>query len=146
MIDFGLNSGGFDMTQPALDRRTFLTFGLAGGLCALSGFCAQGAALDGPIVLKPFAQSRTVTTFAQGLFFHEDAMPLTLRRAIEAELVRADVPNHWYWEWHPADEASRQDSDADRDERRRAAFFARLAVEYLAPFALPNAGAGEVLS
>lgn len=128
------------MTQPALDRRTFLTLGIAGGLCALGGFGAPGATLDEPIVLKPFAQSRTVTTFAQGLFFHEEAMPLTLRRAIEAELARADVPNRWYWEKHPAGGASRPDSDADREERRRAAFFAWLAVEYLAPLALRRAG------
>lgn len=111
------------MIQPAVDRRTFLTSGFAGGLCTLSGFSARGAMRDGPIALMPFAHSRTVSGFAGGLFLCEDAMPTPLRRVLEAELTRTDVT-----------------PDAPGQERERAAFFAWLAVRNIAPRALRRAG------
>jgi hypothetical protein len=123
MVDLDLNFRGFDMTQPALDRRTFLAFGVAGGIGALGAFGACGTVPDRPIVLKPFAHSRTVSSFAEGLFFCEDAMPLPLRRLIEAELARTDVV-----------------PEAPPQERERAAFFAWLAVRNIAPRALRRAG------
>lgn len=132
------------MTQPALDRLTFLAFGLAGGLSALGDFDVHAAVPDGPTVLKPFAHSRTVTTFAQGLFDHwhfadETNFP-PLRQMIDAEFIRTGTPNIHYWNYHPAIGPAPKDSEADKIERRRAAFFARLAVEYIAPRALRRAG------
>lgn len=132
------------MMQPAPDRRTFLTFGLAAGLSALGSFDAHATMPDGTIALKPFAHSRTVTTFAQGLFGHwhfadETDFP-PIRQMIDAEFIRTSTPNIYYWEYRPATGPALKDSDADRIERRRAAFFARLAVEYIAPRALRHAG------
>lgn len=46
MVDFSVNRRGFDMIQPALDRRTFLAFGAAAGLCALDGVDARTAVPD----------------------------------------------------------------------------------------------------
>lgn len=132
------------MIPTAVNRRTFLTAGSAGGLCALGGFGTQAAAFDGAIVLAPFAQSPTITTFAQGLLDHwhfadEVDFP-PLRQMIDAELVRTGMPNVYYWDYHPTAGPVPKDSEADKIERRRAEFFARLAVEYIAPRALRRAG------
>ncbi|AGK58679.1 hypothetical protein HYPDE_35038 [Hyphomicrobium denitrificans 1NES1] len=127
-----------------MNRRTFITSGVAGGLWALGGFGALGAAREMPIVLKPFAHSRTVTTFAQGLFDHwhfadETDFP-PLRQMIEAEFIQTGTPNIYDWDYRPATGPAPQDSEADKIERRSAAFFARLAIEHIAPCALRRAG------
>lgn len=106
------------MHQTALDRRTFMAFGLAGGLGAIGGF---GALAGGPVALKPFAHSRTVLGFAR--FLLSDATPRTLRETIEAELARTDGT-----------------SAIPALEREHAMFFARLAVWNIAPRALRAAG------
>jgi len=111
------------MIQSGLNRRQFLTTGLAGALSAMSALNACGAALEAKIFPRPFAASRTVSSFASGLFFCEDAMPLILRRAIEAELDRTVVV-----------------PDSPADEHLQAEFFALLAVKCIAPFALRRAG------
>src|SRR5258706_9388698 len=112
------------MIKSALNRRQFLTASLAGALSAASGLNAtSGAALEGKIFPRPFAGSRTVASFASGLFFCEDVLPLTLSRAIEAELARTDVA-----------------LDSLAEERQRAEFFAWLAVKCIAPRALRRAG------
>lgn len=98
-------------------------FSLAGGLCATGGFGVARAALGPPVILKPFAHSRTVSRFAKRLFLYKDAMPLTLRRAIETELARTDVVR-----------------ETTAQEREHAAFFSRLAVRNIAPRALRRAG------
>lgn len=132
------------MIPPTVDRRTFLTSGSAGGLCALAGFGAQPATFGGAIVLKPFAHSPTITTFAQGLYGHwhfaDEADRPPLRQMIDAELVRTDMPNGYSWNYRPTTGPIPKDSEADKIERRRARFFARLAVEYIAPRALRRAG------
>jgi hypothetical protein len=92
-------------------------------LHALSRPNAVAAAFPGTIFTRPFAGSRTVSGFTLALFSCEDLMPWTLGRAIEDELRRSDVA-----------------LDSDAEERRRAAFLARLTVEALAPFALRRAG------
>ncbi len=80
------------MTQPTLHRREFLTTGFAVSALALSGFGARGATIGRRILPRPFAGSRTISSFASGLFRSEDDMPVELRRAIDAELARTDVP------------------------------------------------------
>lgn len=109
--------------QPALDRRTFLIFSLVGGLLCWAPSAPAGTVPDRPIVLKPFAGSRTISSFASGLFFCEDAMPISLNRAIEAELDRTALQH-----------------DSEAEERRRAEFFAWLTVRVIAPAYLRRAG------
>lgn len=57
------------------------------------------------------------------MFFCEDAMPIVLSSAIEAELARTDVP-----------------PDSEAEERRRGEFFAWLTVRVIAPAYLRRAG------
>lgn len=132
------------MIPPTVDRRTFLTSGFAGGLCALGGVGAQAVALDGAVALKPFAHSPTITNFAQGLYGHwhfaDEADRPPLRQMIDAELIRTGMPDIYYWHYHPMTGPVPEESEADKIERRRARFFARLAVEYIAPCALRRAG------
>jgi hypothetical protein len=116
------------MIQSTPNRRQFMATGLAVALYGLSGFKACAAALEGPIFPRPFAGSRSVSTFASGLFFGDNGvMPVALSRAIEAELTRTDIP-----------------PDSFAEERRRAGFFAWLAVRHLAPLALRRAGFSEL--
>jgi len=99
------------MIQSTLNRRQFVTTALAGALYAQSGVSALGTIFEGSIFLRPFAGSHTIASFAYGLLSCDDVydhvMPLTLRRAIEAELARTDVV-----------------ADSVAEERRRAEFFA----------------------
>jgi hypothetical protein len=111
------------MTLPVSDRRQFLTFGLAGLVCSASGFDAGAASHKGKVFPLPFAGSRTVSSFASGLFFVDERVPPELRHAIQVELDRIDVR-----------------PDAHADERRRAEFFAWLAVRRIAPRYLRRAG------
>lgn len=132
------------MFQLTLDRRIFLTFGIAGGLSALGGFDVHAVTPFGPTILNPFAHSSTVTSFAQGLFGHwhfadETDFP-PLLQMIDTELIQTGTPNIYRWEYHQATGPIPKDNQADKIERRRAAFFARLAVEYIAPRALCRAG------
>lgn len=110
----------------------------------MGGFDARAAAPDGQIVLKPFVDSPTVTTFAQGLldhwYFGNEADFPPLRQMINAEFVRTGVSNLYHWEYRPAAGPVLNGSETDKIERRRAAFFTRLAVEYIAPRALRRAG------
>ena len=105
------------------DRRQFLTTGLAVGLSTLCGFGVGGATLEGKTFPMPFAGSRTVANFASGLFFCEDDMPISLSHALDAGLARTDVV-----------------PDSHAEERRRAKFFAWLAVRCIAPRTLRRAG------
>ena len=98
------------------DRRQFLTTGLAVGLSTVCGFGVGGATLEGKTFPMPFAGSRTVANFASGLFFCEDDMPISLSHALDAGLARTDVV-----------------PDSHAEERRRAKFFAWLAVRCIAP-------------
>lgn len=107
----------------SLARRSLLTFGLTAGVCALGDVGRRGPAPEPMFVLKPFARYRTVRSFAGCLLFYDEEMPLPLRRAIDAELDRADAV--------PATPAQ---------ERQCAEFFAWLAVRSIAPRALRRAG------
>lgn len=105
------------------NRRHVVAGGLAAALGACSGFRPLRAAVAAPLFPRSFAGSRTVSSFASGLFFCEDVMPIALIRAIEAELARMDVP-----------------PDSEAEERRRAEFFAWLTVRVIAPDYLRRAG------
>ena len=111
------------MSQSVLHRRHFLTFGCAASAFWMSDLSARSATLDGRIFSRSFAGSRTVSSFASGLSWVEDKMPLALRRAIATELARTDAPSY-----SPA------------DERGQAEFFAWLAMRVIAPRALRRAG------
>jgi hypothetical protein len=63
------------------NRRHVLTGGLPLALSACGGFGALDAAVAAPVFPRSFAGSRTVSSFASGLFFREDAMPISLNRA-----------------------------------------------------------------
>lgn len=82
---------------------------------------------------RPFAESRAIRSFAEGLLGAFDGVPAALRLSIEAELDRSDGVS----------------GDAGH-ERLRARFLARIAVGHIAPQALRRAGyarlAGEVSS
>ncbi|WP_395665340.1 hypothetical protein [Methylocella sp.] len=118
--------------------------GVGAGLCAIGAPVAPGALREGPVVLKPFAHSHVVASFAQGLFFCDDAMPLPLSQALEAELARTDMPNDTPFSWSQDGDGERAKRDGDRQERRRADFFAQAAVDYFAPLALRRAGYGHM--
>jgi len=126
------------MGLTALNRRTFLTSGAAGSLCALSGLGAHAPSFNGP-ALEPFARSPTVITYDHWHFADETDFP-PLRQVIDAELFQTGTPNIYYWEYRQATGPAPKDSASDKIERRRATFFARLAVEYIAPRALRRAG------
>jgi hypothetical protein len=111
------------MIDSAPNRRHILATGVAGALCTLTGFGPFSAALAAPVFPHPFVGSRTVSRFADSLFFYEDVMPVALRRMIEAELARTDIA-----------------PDSPVEERLRAQFFAWLAVREIAPRALRRAG------
>ena len=100
-----------------------MTTGIAGAVSALSGFRAGGTVINETFFPRPFAKSRTVSSFADGLFGAEDDMPPGLGSAIETELSRSDLQ-----------------PDDDTKERRRAEFFASLAVRVIAPRTLRRAG------
>lgn len=123
MIGFAVISGALQMIQPTLHRRQFLTASIAASALALSGFNARRATLEGSIFPRPFAGSRTISSFASGLFWSEDDMPLALSRAIDAELARTDVP-----------------AESVAEERCQAEFFAWLAMRVIAPRTLRRAG------
>lgn len=127
-----------------MHRRRFLVFGLAGGLSGPLGLGIDRALSQGPTVLRQFTHSPTVVTFARGLFFGSDdrdeaGLPRLLQM-IDAEFVRTGTPTFDRWEYRPGPDPAPEDSEADKIERRRAAFFSRLAVEYIAPRALRRAG------
>lgn len=105
------------------NRRHVLAGGLAVALSACGGFGPLHAAVAAPVFPRSFAGSRTVSSFASGLFFCEDAMPLTLSSAVEAELGRTALQH-----------------DSEAEERRRAEFFAWLTVRVIAPAYLRRAG------
>lgn len=105
------------------NRRHVLASGLAIALSACGGFGPLHAAVAAPVFPRSFAGSRTVSSFASGLFSCEEAMPISLNRAIEAELDRAALQH-----------------DSEAEERRRAEFFAWLTVRVIAPAYLRRAG------
>jgi len=111
------------MIQPTCSRRTFLNFGVASGVCALSGFGSASAMAREPMAIKPFAHSRTVSSFAAAFACFQDDMPRRLLRAFDAEFARGDVA-----------------PDAPEIDRKRAEFFAWLALRHIAPHALRRAG------
>lgn len=116
------------MVHSTLHRRQFLTVGVAATTLGLSAFGALGATLEGRIFPRPFAGSRTISSFASELLWSrllrsEDNMPLTLSRAIDAELARTDAP-----------------ADSVAEERSQAEFFAWLAMRLIAPRTLRRAG------
>lgn len=106
-----------------LDRRRFLATTLGAALSAVIGANAFSAVLASGGSLRPFAESRVVSRYASGLFFSEEVMPPILRDAIQAEFDRTDVAQ----------------ISLD-EERRRAKFFALLAVRCIASAALRRAG------
>ncbi|MDA0990646.1 MAG: hypothetical protein O3A51_07840 [Verrucomicrobia bacterium] len=118
-----VHTGGFLVIQPTLHRRQFLAAGIAGFTLALSAPYALGETLTGRIFPRRFGGSRTISSFATGLFWSEDEMPMALSRAIEAELARTNVP-----------------ADSVAAERSHAEFFARLAMGVIAPRTLRHAG------
>lgn len=129
------------MSGSELNRRKFLASSLAGGLLAGAVPSVFRAVPSGPVPLKPFTHSPTVSMFAHGLFFCGSPTPPLLLE-IEAQLERAGNPIDRDDLWRPAAEtgALQPDGPVNGAERQRAAFFARLAVEHLAPCALRHAG------
>jgi hypothetical protein len=92
-------------------------------LSACSGYRPLRAAIAAPLFPRSFAGSPTVSSFASGLFFYEDVMPIALKGAVEAELARTD-----------------DTSDSEIEERRSSEFFAWLTVRVIAPAYLRRAG------
>jgi len=133
------------MSEADLDRRRFLASGLAGGVLAWAGPGVYGALPEGPMLLKPFTHSPTVSLFAHGMFWCGGGNPPLLLE-IEAQLERAGNPIDRYELWRPAADtgALQPDRPVTASEHQRAAFFARLAVEHLAPRALRHAGYEEM--
>ncbi|MCA0423773.1 MAG: hypothetical protein LCH61_10680 [Proteobacteria bacterium] len=121
-----------------LHRRSFLALALAPFLgIGLS----PAAAFNKTAVIKSFRHSQTITNFACELFCYEDAMPMALRTTLDAECASIAAE---YARLIESDWRAQLTEDGVEAERRCAAFFERLAVEYLAPLALRRAGCGQL--
>ena len=120
---FGFYFGGLGMILRTSRRREFLSASIAASAIALGGLGRGSATFERGIFPRTFAGSRTVTSFATGLLFAEENMPLALTRWIDAELARTDVQLH-----------------SHAQERRQAEFFGWLAIHVVAPRALRRAG------
>ncbi len=123
MIPLAFISGVPQMTRSTSSRRDFLTGSLAVSALALSGLGARAATQAGSIFPRPFVGSRTVSNFASILYWYEDQMPAALRRALDNELARTDVP-----------------IDSVAQETSSAKLFASLAMRMIAPRSLRRAG------